>query len=84
VKITFFVFLSIYSRCGATVSWAALHTTIHLDALCNYIQKEMINHACMNVGTASFHYSAVKKRQLKRKGSDIYTKPPKSVQPQKV
>ena len=31
VKITFFVFLSIYSRCGATASWAAQHTTVCLE-----------------------------------------------------
>jgi len=31
VKITFFVFLSIYSRGDATASWAARHTTVCLD-----------------------------------------------------
>jgi len=37
VKITFFVFLSIYSRCGATASWATQHTTTRLDYLQEYI-----------------------------------------------
>ena len=31
LKITFFVFLSIYSGCDATASWATQHTTMCLD-----------------------------------------------------
>ena len=31
VKMTFFFFLSIYSRCGAPASWAARHTIVCLD-----------------------------------------------------
>jgi len=31
MKITFFVFLSIYSQGGATASWATQHTTVCLD-----------------------------------------------------
>jgi len=31
VKIKFFVFLPMYSQCGATASWAARHTTMRLD-----------------------------------------------------
>ena len=33
-KITFFVFLSIYSWCNATASWATWHTTVRLDFAC--------------------------------------------------
>jgi len=31
VKITFFVFLSLYSCCSMMASWAARHTTVCLD-----------------------------------------------------
>ena len=39
VKITFFVFLSIYSQGGTMASWAAQHTTVCLSfmLLYNYI-----------------------------------------------
>ena len=33
MKIIFFVFLSIYSWCDATASWAARHTTVCLDII---------------------------------------------------
>jgi len=48
VKITFFVFWSIYSQCGATASWAAQHTTVHLDyaLLQQLVSVNFINHLC--------------------------------------
>ena len=37
VKITFFFFLSIYSRGGAMASWAAQHATVCLDIV-SYVE----------------------------------------------
>ena len=46
MKMTFFFFLLIYSRCGAPASWAARHTIVCLD--------HMFTHAlrlCYDVNT---------------------------------
>ena len=37
VKMTFSFFLSVYSRCGAPASWAARHTIVCLDVMCQHI-----------------------------------------------